>query len=57
MRAAIIQGVERRVRSVWASDSVRLVLLTAYYLGIIAALVAIYGDRQFTPPPFIYQGF
>jgi hypothetical protein len=57
MRLSIVQDVERRLRSAWALDSVRFVVLTAYYLGLIATLVAIYGDQQYTPPPFIYQGF
>lgn len=41
----------------WASDLVRLAVLTFYYLAIIAALIAIYGNSTYTPPPFIYQGF
>jgi len=57
MRASIVQDVERRLLSAWALDSVRFVALTAYYLGLIATLVAIYGDRQYTPPPYIYQAF
>ena len=57
MGASILLEVERRLRSAWALDSVRFVVLTAYYLGLIATIGAIYGDRQFTPPPFIYQGF
>jgi hypothetical protein len=41
----------------WAADAVRFVVLTLYYLAIIAALIAIYGTSTYTPPPFIYQGF
>lgn len=44
-------------RRLWAADSARLVLLTLYYLAIIAALVALYGGARYTPPPFVYQGF
>ncbi len=35
----------------------RVVLLTAYYLAIIAGLVAIYGRGDFSTPPFVYQEF
>ena len=34
----------------------RLVLIL-YYLGIILALIALYGRGEFKPPPFVYQGF
>ncbi len=33
----------------------KLALLTAYYFGIIAGLIAIYGRGDFSTPPFIYQ--
>lgn len=42
---------------VWRWPPVRVVVLTAYYLAVIAALVWIYGTSHYTPPPFIYQGF
>lgn len=35
----------------------RAVLLYLYYLGIIVALLLIYGRGDFTVPPFVYQGF
>ena len=35
----------------------RVVLLTLYYLAIIAGLVAIYGRGDFSTPPFVYQEF
>jgi hypothetical protein len=54
---AIIQGVEQQVRHAWESDTVRLVLLTLYYVGIIISLAVIHGNRLYTPPPFIYQEF
>jgi hypothetical protein len=46
-----------RVRLAWRNDLVRLVVLTFYYVAIIAALIAIYGGQTYVPPPFIYQGF
>ncbi len=33
------------------------VILTIYYLGILVALVARYGQVNFSTPPFIYQNF
>ncbi len=35
----------------------RLVLLTLYYLAIIAGLILLYGRGDFVPHEFIYQGF
>ena len=36
---------------------VRIALLTLYYLAIIAGLIVMYGEGNFTPPDFVYQGF
>jgi hypothetical protein len=42
----------------WASQPrVRFVMLTMYYLAILVALVALYGQGDFSTPPFIYQNF
>ncbi len=41
----------------WAQPRVRFVALTLYYLGILAGLVALYGQGDFSTPPFIYQNF
>ena len=35
----------------------RRLLLVAYYVGVMAGLVLMYGINPPTPPPFIYQGF
>jgi hypothetical protein len=40
-----------------ARPRVRFVALTAYYLGILAGLLALYGRGDFSTPPFIYQYF
>ena len=37
--------------------AVRQTLLVLYYLGIIAGLFYLYGRGDFSPPPFVYQGF
>ena len=37
--------------------AVRQTLLVFYYLGIIAALIYLYGRGDFTTPPFVYQDF
>lgn len=39
------------------SRSVRLTLLTIYYLAVIAGLIALYGRGDFSTPSFVYQGF
>jgi D-Ala-teichoic acid biosynthesis protein len=41
----------------FARPWVRFVTLTIYYLGILVALVALYGQGDFSTPPFIYQNF
>jgi hypothetical protein len=41
----------------FAQPWVRFVVLTIYYLGILVALVALYGGGDFSTPPFIYQNF
>ncbi len=41
----------------FARPWVRFVALTIYYLGILVALVAVYGKGDFSTPPFIYQNF
>ncbi len=40
-----------------AHPRMRLVLLTLYYLAIIAALIALYGRGDFSTPGFVYQEF
>ena len=40
-----------------AHPRTRLVLLTLYYLAIIAALIALYGRGDFSTPAFVYQEF
>jgi hypothetical protein len=46
-----------RLRSRQARPWVRFTTLLIYYLGILVALVALYGQGDFSTPPFIYQGF
>jgi len=54
---AVIREVDQQVRRAWESDTVRLIVLTLYYVGIIISLAVIHGNRVYTPPPFIYQEF
>jgi hypothetical protein len=35
----------------------RVLLLSIYYLAIIAALIFLYGKGNLTPTDFVYQGF
>ena len=41
----------------WSRPSLRATALFLYYLGIIIALLLIYGRGDFTTAPFVYQGF
>jgi D-Ala-teichoic acid biosynthesis protein len=41
----------------FAQPWVRFATLTIYYLGILVTLVALYGQGDFSTPPFIYQNF
>ena len=41
----------------WAKPFLRATALFLYYLGIIIALLLIYGRGDFTTAPFVYQGF
>ena len=45
------------LREWFARPRVRFVVLTAYYLGILVGLVALYGKGDFSTPPFVYQNF
>jgi hypothetical protein len=49
-RAALEQWLAQHPR-------LRTALLTLYYLGLIAALLAMYGRGNFDTPEFVYQGF
>jgi hypothetical protein len=55
--AATIERAQERVRRAWASNTVRLIVLTVYYVAIIMGVARIHGERQYKPPPFIYQEF
>jgi hypothetical protein len=35
----------------------RTIALTLYYLGIVAALIAMYGQGHHAAPEFVYEGF
>jgi len=45
------------MREWFARPRVRFVVLTAYYLGILVGLIALYGKGDFSTPPFVYQNF
>ena len=54
--ASHIRALETLAR-LWAMPSVRATALFLYYLGVIIALLIIYGLGDFTTAPFVYQGF
>jgi hypothetical protein len=45
------------LRNWFGQPWLRFAALTIYYLGILAALCALYGHGNFSTPPFIYQNF
>ena len=55
--AASIERAQQWLRRAWASNTVRLIVLTVYYVAIIMGVARIQGERQYKPPPFIYQEF
>jgi hypothetical protein len=55
--AETIERAQQRLRRAWASNTMRLIVLTVYYVAIIMGVARIHGERQYKPPPFIYQEF
>ncbi len=43
--------------TIYHSPTVRVVVLTLYYVAILLALLAMYGRGHFETPSFIYQAF
>ena len=41
----------------FTNPTIKTILLTLYYLAIIAGLIIMYGKGDFSTPKFIYQGF
>jgi hypothetical protein len=51
------QTLASRMTAILANPWAHGILLTLYYLLIIAGLVWLYGKGDFSTPDFIYQGF
>jgi hypothetical protein len=49
----------RTIADAWPSLSphARGLVLAVYYVGVLVALMLMYGTNPPSPPPFIYQGF
>ena len=47
----------RSFTALYRSPYFRILLLSAYYLVIVAALIWMYGEGDFSSTEFIYQGF
>jgi hypothetical protein len=47
----------RSITDSFRSPIARVFLLTAYYLAVIAALLALYGKGDISSSSFVYQGF
>ena len=45
------------LKTIPLNPGVRYILLTLYYLAIVAGLIILYGKGDFSTPPFVYQGF
>ncbi len=56
-RAAPARGVKALEHWMEAHPRARVILVTVYYLAIVAGLVALYGRGDFSTPPFVYQEF
>ena len=52
-----IKGLMTSIIAAVHSPLGRLVLLTAYYVGIILLLVVLYGEGDVGSTDFVYQGF
>ncbi len=52
-----IKFLMRSFKDLYNNPTWRVVLLTLYYLAIIAGLIVMYGRGNFSTPKFIYQGF
>jgi uncharacterized membrane protein YbhN (UPF0104 family) len=52
-----IKGLMRYITESSHSPILRVVMLTAYYVAIIAALIVMYGPGSSTATEFVYQGF
>lgn len=51
-----IERAATRARAAWASDRVRLAVLTLYYLAILIGVVWVRG-QHLAPTRFVYQEF
>ena len=47
----------RSITATFRSPLGRTLLMSAYYLAIIAALLAMYGKGDLSSTDFVYQGF
>ena len=55
--AGTIERAQQWLRRVWASNTVRLVVLTVYYVAIIVGLFATHVTPDYRATPFVYQAF
>ena len=53
----MIQRSVARLAALASRPWLRSLALTLYYLLILLALLALYGQGDFSTPSFIYQGF
>jgi hypothetical protein len=56
-KSAMFDEQLQLLATLWAKSWVRSIALTLYYLAILFGLILIYGQGDFSTPPFVYQGF
>jgi hypothetical protein len=56
-KSAMFDRQLQLLAAVWAKSWVRSIALTLYYLAILFGLILLYGQGDFSTPPFVYQGF
>ncbi len=52
-----IKRLMQFITGIYHNPGARVILLSIYYLAIIAGLVFMYGKGELTSPDFVYQGF
>lgn len=57
MRGRSIAFITTIFADVAARPTAALVLLTLFYMSVVAGLVALYGRGNFSTPSFVYQDF
>jgi hypothetical protein len=52
-----IKSLMSSITALYARPRVRVMVLALVYLAILVALILMYGEGDFSTPPYVYQGF